>query len=112
MCLVGLRLPGRCVPRAVAWVCMELRDESRARDGMLPLHARNSCVGEGSQGARKAIVVIMKFARKQQKHIYPLPVAYTLIPFSFLYLPTYPFPAAFRIADNQTKSERRTLRGT
>lgn len=103
MCLVGLQRP-----RALcsSGCCQGLHGTtSGGREVARFLCVRNSDgEGTGSKQGRKDIVVIMKFARKQRKHIYPLPVAYSPLPPShFLtYLPN-PFPAAFRIEDNQEK---------
>lgn len=54
--------------------CMELRVAVERAARYLCVHDDD---GEGTGSKeRKGIVVIMKFARKQRKHIYPLPVVY------------------------------------
>lgn len=110
MCHAGLRRPGRCVFRAVA-----LRLHGTASGGCEV--ARCLCVrndggeGTGRNQGRKDIVVIMKFARKQRKHIYPLPVVYHPPPSLFLFyvLPTYlPTPLPLFGLRKIKKSKRRS----
>lgn len=103
MCHAGLWRPGRrAFSGCCAEVCMGLSGGCEV--------ARCLCVrndgGEetGRKQGRKDIVVIMKFARKQRKHIYPLPVVYHPSPlffFSMSCLPTCLPLTAFRAADKQ-----------
>lgn len=72
--------------------------EWRSRDGTLA-HACATALERELQG-RKDIVVIMKFARKTEAHISLAPSRpHPQSP--FLNLPTYPLPAALRVADNE-----------
>lgn len=81
MCHAGLEQPGRRVRRAVA-ARLAWNHEWKVRGSTLLLRARRSeARKEGRK--RKDIVVIMKFARNQRKHIYPLPVVHHSSPFIF-----------------------------